>query len=93
RLDDVPDRYAFRSALAPNANGWLNPGDSVIADPDGKLLAGPLHEEQGILYADVDMARIVGPRWQLDVAGHYARPDVFAFEVKVGSRLRATQRS
>lgn len=73
---DIPDRFAFKAAVAVSASGWFNPGDSVIVDPDGKILAGPLHEQQGMLVAEVDPKRIVGPRWQLDVAGHYSRPDV-----------------
>jgi nitrilase len=48
----------------------------VVVNPDGKVLAGPLHEEQNLLFAEIDPQQIVGPRWQLDVAGHYARPDV-----------------
>jgi nitrilase len=78
RLDDVPDRLAFKAQLgAPN--GWVNPGDSLVVDPDGKIVAGPLHEAQALLFADVEPERITGPRWQLDVAGHYDRPDVFRF--------------
>jgi nitrilase len=80
RLDDVPDRLAFKAQLGNPPNGWVNPGDSVIVDPDGKLVAGPLHEAQGLLFGDVDPEKITGPRWQLDVAGHYARPDVFRLE-------------
>jgi len=76
RPDDLPDRFAFKAAVSVSATGWINPGDSAIVDPDGKVIAGPLHEEQGMLLAEVDPERIVGPRWQLDVAGHYARPDV-----------------
>lgn len=76
RAEDLPDRYAFKSAVPVSATGWINPGDSTIVDPDGKVLAGPLHEEQDMLLAEVDPERILGPRWQLDVAGHYARPDV-----------------
>jgi nitrilase len=86
RLEDLPDRFAFKSAVA-SANGWINPGDSVIVDPDGKVLAGPLHEQQDMLLAEVDPQRIVGPRWQLDVAGHYARPDVLALERRGRARL------
>ena len=41
------------------------------------MIAGPATREETILYADVDRSRITGPRWQLDVAGHYARPDIF----------------
>ena len=80
RLDDIPDRFAFKTSVSASGDGWVNPGDSVIVDPDGKVLAGPLHERQDILLAEVDPQRIVGPRWQLDVAGHYARPDVLALE-------------
>lgn len=76
RPDDLPDRFAFKASVPVSASGWINPGDSVIVDPDGKVLAGPMHDEQGMLLAEVDPQRIVGPRWQLDVAGHYSRPDV-----------------
>jgi len=76
RPDDIPDRFAFKSAASVSATGWINPGDSAIIDPDGKVLAGPLHEQQDILLAEVDPKRITGPRWQLDVAGHYGRPDI-----------------
>lgn len=62
-------------------DGWINPGDSVIVDPDGKVLAGPAHEEETILYAEIPREQFVGPRWQLDIAGHYARPDVFELRV------------
>ena len=88
RQADLPDRFSFKAAVPVSANGWINPGDSMIVDPDGKVLAGPLHEEQGMLFAEVDPQRVVGPRWQLDVAGHYARPDVLDL-VRLGSaRLR-----
>ncbi len=76
RPADLPDRFEFKAVVPVSANGWINPGDSVVVDPDGKVLAGPLHEQQDLLFAEVDPQRIVGPRWQLDVAGHYARPDV-----------------
>lgn len=75
--DDLPDRLAFKAQYLASVEGWLNPGDSVIVDPDGKIVAGPAREAETILYADVDRAMITGPRWQLDVAGHYARPDIF----------------
>lgn len=81
RRTDLPARVR-----PPGDGEWINPGDSVIVNPDGKLIAGPLHEEQGILYADIDPAAFVGPRWQLDVAGHYARPDVFTLLVNTEQR-------
>lgn len=61
--------------------GWINPGGSVIVDPAGRIVAGPANEIETILYADVQQEQLIGPRWQLDIAGHYARPDVFELRV------------
>jgi nitrilase len=84
--DHIPDSAEFKDAYLANVDGWINPGLSLIVDPDGKIVAGPLAEEEGILYADVEPDQLIGPRWQLDVAGHYARPDLF--ELRVHRRAR-----
>ena len=89
RASDIPDRLAFKPAVTASAGGWINPGDSAIIDPDGKVLAGPLHEQQEILYAEVAPEKVTGPRWQLDVAGHYARPDVVELVLRGGAAKRA----
>jgi len=80
-LDDIPDRYAFKEKYLGAMEGWLNPGGTVIVNPDGKVVAGPADQEETILYADVRPDQLVGPRWQIDVAGNYARPDVFELRV------------
>ncbi|MET0081832.1 MAG: carbon-nitrogen hydrolase family protein [Sedimenticola sp.] len=67
--------------LYPDADEWVNPGDSVIIAPGGEIVAGPLHQEQGILYADVDLDRIGPSRRTLDIVGHYSRPDIFNLNV------------
>jgi nitrilase len=77
RRDDIPDHLPFMAKYLAAGDEWINPGDSVIVDPDGKIVAGPAHQVETILYADVQHDQLVGPRSQLDVAGHYARPDVF----------------
>lgn len=82
RRDDVPDRFGFKSKHLDPAREWLNPGDSAIIDPDGRVIAGPVREREEILYAEVDPRKLVGPRWQLDIAGHYGRPDVFHLTVQ-----------
>jgi nitrilase len=74
--DDIPSRFEFKDGYYADAT-WINKGDSVIVNPDGKLIAGPLNAEEGILYAEIDSRQMRGPKWKLDVAGHYARPDVF----------------
>jgi nitrilase len=80
-MDDIPDRHAFKEKYLGAMEGWLNPGGTVIVDPDGKVVAGPADQEETILYADVRPDQLVGPRWQIDVAGNYARPDVFELRV------------
>jgi nitrilase len=52
-------------------------GGSAIVGPLGSVLAGPLYDREGILVADLDLAEIPRSRFDFDVAGHYARPDVF----------------
>jgi nitrilase len=79
--DDIPDQYSFKEKYLNGVDGWVNPGLSVIVDPDGKVVAGPASEQETILIAEVRAEQLVGPRWQLDVAGHYARPDIFELRV------------
>jgi len=81
RGSDIPDTFPEKKTLYPDPAEWVNQGDSVVIAPDGVITAGPMHGEQGILYADIDLARIAGARRALDVAGHYARPDIFRLHV------------
>ena len=55
----------------------MSQGGSAIIDPNGNYLAGPLFNKAGILYAELDLSQIVKTRYDFDVVGHYARPDVF----------------
>jgi nitrilase len=77
RASDLPASMPGRDALYPNRDEWVNKGGSAIVAPGGKVVAGPMTAELGILYADVDPALIVNARRSLDVVGHYARPDLF----------------
>lgn len=56
-------------------------GGSAIISPLGDVLAGPLYDEEGILYADLDLAEVARGKFDFDVVGHYARPDVFQLVV------------
>jgi nitrilase len=62
-------------------------GGSAILEPDGTYLAGPLYGEEGILYAELDPARLWEERQRFDPAGHYHRPDVLQLRVR-GQRRR-----
>jgi nitrilase len=81
RAKDIPDNVPGKAELFPNPDEWVNPGDSVIVAPGGRIVAGPLHEEFGILYADIDLERVGMARRSLDVVGHYSRPDIFQLHV------------
>jgi nitrilase len=81
RGKDIPKDFPQRAKLFPNLEEWYNAGDSVVVNPSGVVVAGPLHEKHGILYADCDPARSAAAKRTLDVAGHYGRPDIFKLEV------------
>ncbi|MEK6373250.1 MAG: carbon-nitrogen hydrolase family protein [Acidobacteriota bacterium] len=78
RLDQMPPELA---SLYPPGREWINPGGSAIVAPDGKVLAGPIDCREEILYAEVDLDAARAAKWDLDIAGHYARPDIFDLRV------------
>ena len=83
--DMYPEDLEMRGEL----EAWpdvLSRGGSAIYGPLGELLAGPLWEQEGILIADLDMSAITRSKFDFDVTGHYARPDVFRLEVDESSR-------
>ncbi len=78
---DVPQDFPERDRLFANKDEWLCDGDAVVYEPFGGPLAGPLHRKPDVLYAEIDAARAARARRSLDVAGHYARPDIFSLTV------------
>jgi nitrilase len=77
RGSDVPADIPGRDELYGGDDDWLSRGNSVIVDPDGEILAGPLVDTEGIVMAELDVDRARTARRQFDPMGHYARPDVF----------------
>ncbi|MBT6453936.1 MAG: carbon-nitrogen hydrolase family protein [Gammaproteobacteria bacterium] len=78
---DIPDDFPEKDKLYPDAEEWVNPGDSVVIAPGGEIIAGPLRKEEGILYCEIDPAKVGIARRALDVAGHYSRPDIFQLHI------------
>lgn len=76
-LGDEPDRVMMR-------------GGSAIISPMGKVLAGPDFSGETILYAQIDPAEVMRAKFDFDVTGHYARPDVF--ELVVDTRAKPAVR-
>jgi nitrilase len=83
------NQYSTRAdfpADLPNTLGddpatLISRGGSCIVDPFGRFLAGPNFDSETILYADLDAKQIVQGKWDFDVVGHYARPDIFHLEI------------
>jgi len=71
-------------------NDVLINGGSVIIGPLGDILAGPLFGEEGLISADINMDDIIKSRYDMDVIGHYARPDVFELRVNETPRQSVT---
>ena len=86
RNRDIPDDFPDRDAIYPAAEDWINPGDSLVIAPGGTIVAGPLNERQQILYAELDLGKVAISRRTFDVAGHYARPDIFNLQVNTDSQ-------
>ena len=78
---DIPDDFPEKSTLYPDADEWVNPGDSVVIAPGGEVMAGPMNKESGILYHELDLEKVSNAKRTMDVAGHYSRPDIFQLHV------------
>jgi nitrilase len=76
----VPDRERLWRGVEPHGD-WMLDGYSVIVDPTGTVLAGPLVREEGILFATLDLDAARARRRLFDPVGHYNRPDVFRLVV------------
>lgn len=74
-IEDCPEDYPADPDAYPD--GTLIRGGSVIVDPFGEVLAGPVYDREEVLVADLDAERIIRGKFDLDVVGHYARRDVF----------------
>ena len=79
RRADYPADYP--TAFGDDPATVVTRGGSCIIDPFGEVLAGPLFGEEGILCADLDRDQVARGKFDFDVTGHYARPDVFQLTV------------
>ena len=81
KASDFPEDFPGKADLYPDPDEWVNPGDSIVIAPGGEIVAGPMRNEQAILYAEVNKERVGIARRSLDVVGHYARPDIFKLHI------------
>ncbi len=80
---DFPDRDRVWRVLDEEEAEWVEPGNSVICNPNGEIVAGPLRYSENILTAEVDLTEVAVGRRLFDPVGHYHRPDVFRLSVDV----------
>ena len=79
RATSYPEDFPLRALI--EGRDILGRGGSAILGPDGSYLAGPLYDEEGILYAELDPDQLRQARQRFDPAGHYHRPDVLKLTV------------
>ncbi len=86
-------QFTRRSAYPPDypvetgdPDAVLIGGGSCIVDPMGRVLAGPARDGEAVLIADLDLGDLDRASFDLDVVGHYGRPDIFRLEVDTSSR-------
>jgi nitrilase len=68
--------FPMKSVMTSHPENFAN-GGSIIVDPTGQVVAGPLVDEEGIVYADVDPSIAIQERQNFDISGHYSRFDIF----------------
>lgn len=82
------NQFFTRSMYPENYRKFVNdevenicPGGSLIVSPRGEIIAGPLFGKAGVLTAELDLDEITRTNLDFDVNGHYARKDIFNFQV------------
>ncbi len=75
--DDAP----ADAPILAMASETLIRGGSLIVGPLGEILAGPVYDQEAVLVAEIDLAALPRAKYDLDVVGHYARPDIFSLSV------------
>jgi predicted amidohydrolase len=80
-LDAMPPVLVTEEFQTHSRNDFLLNGGSCVIDPRGSFIAEPIFNEETIIYAEIDSEVALREKITLDTSGHYARPDVFTFQV------------
>jgi nitrilase len=86
RAADLPTELEPHPERVPGPDAWVLNGGSAIIGPDGRYLVEPVYEREAILEAELELGRVREEKMNLDVAGHFGRPDLLRLEV--GLRVR-----
>ena len=87
RVGDIPEGVPYREEIVAavgdgsESPGFIADGGSCVAGPDGAWVLAPVRGEEGVFAVDLDVGRVWEERQNLDVSGHYSRPDVLRLSV------------
>ncbi|CAF3669345.1 unnamed protein product [Rotaria socialis] len=81
KVKNMPKEHSLPEEFSDSESVLTN-GGSLIVDPFGNIIAGPLFGEEGVLVAEIDTDQCIRGKMDLDICGHYARKDAFLFQVK-----------
>ena len=81
RKEDFPPDTIHLDKILENAPDILSNGGTCLAAPDGSWIIEPLGTEEKLVVAEIDHKRVREERQNLDIAGHYSRPDVLQLKV------------
>ncbi len=93
-VDQIPADFPDRERVWPagqDDDGWVEPGNTVIVNARGEIVAGPARQEETILFAELDISDVHTSRRLFDPVGHYHRPDVFRLAVDTAPRPVVTR--
>ena len=89
RRGDYPADFVTEFGDEPST--VMSRGGSCIVNPMGEIVAGPDYDGEAILTADLDLGDVIRGKFDFDVVGHYARPDVFRLEVNERQNVAVTR--
>jgi nitrilase len=93
--DDIPAGFPERDRIIAHGlddQGLIHNGGSCVAGPDGQWVLEPDRTTDGVVFAEIDHARVLGERQNFDPSGHYGRPDLLRLEVDRRRVVSATFR-
>jgi Predicted amidohydrolase len=79
--EEIIDAMAQSHPQARELLARRNSAFSGVIGPDGRVIGEPLIDEEGIVYAEIDLNRCIQPRQMHDITGHYNRFDIFDLQV------------
>ena len=86
RASALPAELEPHPARVSSPEQWVLRGGSAIIGPDGSYIAEPVYDIETILVADLDLDRVREERMNLDVSGHYHRPDLLELRITRAGR-------